>query len=158
RLRDLPYMKIFSIAFVWSASTILLPMAKYPEYVAFGHWAGIFVERFVFVFAITIPFDIRDMEEDRKSGIKTIPLLLGVKHSLLVANACLLGYMVMGIFHYQGTPLEFMVWVSVWSGCLTLIVINHPRLLSLANYHYGILDGTMVLQGTMAFIGYLYSY
>lgn len=34
------------------------------------------VERFFFVFAITIPFDIRDIEADKQAGLKTIPLLI----------------------------------------------------------------------------------
>ena len=47
------------------------------------------LERFLFVFAITIPFDIRDMEIDIKEGLKTIPVIMGKKKAMMIANILL---------------------------------------------------------------------
>ena len=41
-------------------------------------------ERFLFIGALTIPFDIRDLFEDRQSGLKTVPVVWGEKKSISV--------------------------------------------------------------------------
>ena len=73
RLRDVPGLKIFLIAFVWSYVTEGLPALINDEplyYLAL-------LERFLFVFAITIPFDIRDVNYDA-SHLATIPQYFGI--------------------------------------------------------------------------------
>lgn len=74
RLRDLPGVKIFLIAIVWSLVT-----EGFPALLAGGKLNVLpLLERFLFVFAITIPFDIRDLRFDDK-GLATIPLVFGVR-------------------------------------------------------------------------------
>jgi len=80
RLRDVPGLKIFLIAFVWSYVTEGLPALINGEplyYLAL-------LERFLFIFAITIPFDIRDVNYD-SSHLTTIPQYFGVNTAKLVA-------------------------------------------------------------------------
>ena len=47
------------------------------------------ISRFLFVFAITIPFDIRDVKYD-KNNLKTIPISLGIQKSKLLSIFVLL--------------------------------------------------------------------
>ncbi|MBK8472274.1 MAG: hypothetical protein IPL33_08940 [Sphingobacteriales bacterium] len=54
------------IAFVWTAATILLPVIHSEKTYHNLHLFAMAIERFLFVFAITIPFDIRDMIADRQ--------------------------------------------------------------------------------------------
>ena len=79
RLREIPCLKIFLISFVWAASTIFLPIIQSAAQFNKEHVLIMFIERFLFVFAITIPFDIRDMRVDAKENLKTIPILIGKK-------------------------------------------------------------------------------
>ena len=88
RLRELPGIKILLIAFVWSLATVILPVvhAAYPfdmdVYL-------LIVERFLFVIAITIPFDIRDVNFDDKH-LQTLPQLLGIDRAKWLALVALL--------------------------------------------------------------------
>ena len=45
-----------------------------------------------FLFAITLPFDIRDYDIDRSDGIKTIPHLIGKKGTVLLIAFLMLSY------------------------------------------------------------------
>ena len=73
RLRDVPGLKIFLIAFVWAYVTEGLPALIHGEPLYF---LALF-ERFLFIFAITIPFDIRDVNYDA-SHLATIPQYFGI--------------------------------------------------------------------------------
>jgi len=87
-LRKIPFAKIFIISFVWVISTMLLLVLEntivFSEYIAWH-----LISRFLFVFAITIPFDIRDIKYD-SDKLKTIPLILGEKKSKWLANLAIL--------------------------------------------------------------------
>lgn len=78
-LRTLSGFKIFLIAFCWAFVTVLLPLVATE--IAFTKDVLItFFQRFFFVLAITIPFDIRDVNFDIKS-LKTLPQFFGIKQS-----------------------------------------------------------------------------
>jgi 4-hydroxybenzoate polyprenyltransferase len=91
RLRHLPFVKIFLVAGVWSAVTVLFPALEYEiESIVSPSLLFTFSTRFLFLFAITLPFDLRDMEADRQNNIKTFPLVLGEKKTIQLAIVCLL--------------------------------------------------------------------
>ena len=74
-LRELPFLKIFLISIVWAFTTTILVASNYLDW---KNLIPIILDRFCFVMAITIPFDIRDLKFDNKR-IKTIPMVFGVK-------------------------------------------------------------------------------
>ncbi len=79
RLRDLNFIKIFLIAIVWSYLGLwtLVDQAISKDIIPI-----ILIERFLFILALTLPFDIRDQDIDHKMGVKTIPNSLGRKLSI----------------------------------------------------------------------------
>lgn len=78
-LRNLPHLKMISIALVWSM-TAVLPVFNDVENLNFN-LLNLILSLFLFVVAITIPFDIRDLEQDEKT-IKTLPQQFGVVGSI----------------------------------------------------------------------------
>ncbi|MEX0724455.1 MAG: hypothetical protein WD357_09900 [Gracilimonas sp.] len=75
-LRSLSGVKIFIIAIVWMGITVLVPL----EYHNLRFNLKIFyqcLEIFLFVIALTLPFEIRDLKYD-ESSLGTIPQKLGV--------------------------------------------------------------------------------
>lgn len=148
RLREIPILKIFLISIVWSATTILLPIVQSGKSFDYLHVALMLIERFLFVFAITIPFDIRDMQGDEQSGLKTIPLIIGVKKSMILANTLIMLFLLISVYHYQSS-IAFTLLTFVLSAISTLYFLNSKTLQKLSFYHYGILDGTMLLQGIL---------
>ena len=78
-LRSIPYFKIFIISIVWTFVSITLLVIENEVYIDQNIYY-LHISRFCFVFAITIPFDIRDIAIDFKN-IKTIPIRFGEKIS-----------------------------------------------------------------------------
>lgn len=86
-LREIPGLKIFIISLIVSSVTVFLPVisARNDIYINDYEILFLFAERFLFVFALTIPFDIRDMAYDRIKLTKTIPVIFGEKRAKLSA-------------------------------------------------------------------------
>ena len=154
RLREIPCLKIFIISFVWSAATIFLPIIQSGRYHNQENIMAMLAERFLFVFAITIPFDIRDMMADKQEGLKTIPLLIGRKNAILLSNIVLFIFVLVCLFHYSNTPMRWLNIAFILSAATTFIFINSKKLQVKYFYHYGILDGTMLCQAGFALICY----
>jgi len=100
RLRDIPSIKIFLIAFVWAIVTSLMPMQVNEIAI---NWLQVF-ERFLFVFAITIPFDIRDLRFDAAS-IQTIPQVYGIQKARYIGVGSLV--FAEGILFYDYFFLDY---------------------------------------------------
>ena len=157
RLREIPFLKIFLITLVWSLSTILLPIIKSGITYDKVHIMSMLLERFLFVFAITIPFDIRDLQADIKQGLKTIPAFIGQKRALMISNFLLLLFTILCLLHYTKAPYIWLTAAFLLSSMSTIYFLNSKKMQSNKFYHYGILDGTLLLQGVLVLIGYYLS-
>ncbi len=78
-LRTIAGIKIFLIAFCWAGVTVLFPILNYDIAISTDMMI-VFIQRFLFVVAITIPFDLRDLSHD-DDDLKTLPQLIGVVKS-----------------------------------------------------------------------------
>tara|TARA_B100001250_G_scaffold402058_1_gene414699 strand:+ start:58 stop:876 length:819 start_codon:yes stop_codon:yes gene_type:complete len=104
-LRKIPFAKIFIISFVWMVSTMMLLVLESNISISQNVILHL-VSRFLFVFAITIPFDIRDLKYDAQTLI-TIPLFLGASRARLVAVFALFFCGIISVFQYFGSALIF---------------------------------------------------
>ena len=103
-LRGIPFAKIFIISFVWAFSTMILLVLENNIPISqniFWKWLSLFL----FVFAITIPFDIRDIKYD-KQNIVTIPLFFGVKVAKIIAVFALFICGIISFFQYLEMTLN----------------------------------------------------
>jgi len=83
RLKEIPFVKSLIVAFSWAVPPALLPIchAALPP----GTTTGIVGVFFFFqIFTNTVIFDVRDVEGDVASGVKTIPTILGIRRTLLL--------------------------------------------------------------------------
>jgi 4-hydroxybenzoate polyprenyltransferase len=150
-LRNIPFLKIFLIALVWSITTTYIPYADQGSFYPNRVVILIFIEHFIFVFAIAIPFDIRDMLVDSKAGVKTIPLLFGADRSVKISNASITLFLLLTISHYIHTDKEFLIPAFIISSLFAVIFINFKKLKK-TNLYYGLLDGVLLLQGFLVLI------
>lgn len=82
--REINYVKIYFIALVWSLIIIGLPFIEsYGFNFNFNNFLLAFSQCFIFIFAITLPFDIRDIPFDKNTNLKTIPLVLGIDNTII---------------------------------------------------------------------------
>lgn len=157
RLREIPYLKIFLIAIVWSATTILLPVVQSEKSFSNTNIAFILTERFFFIFAISIPFDIRDREADQHAGLKTFPILLTEKWAMLVSYISLAVFFLITAFHYQQAGTNFIIWAMALSTSITCLFLKSEKIKNMPHYYYGFLDGTMLLQGLLVLLFYYFT-
>jgi 4-hydroxybenzoate polyprenyltransferase len=154
RLREVSILKIVLISAVWALSTVLLPVIQFEKDFDKTTILWMLVERMLFVFAITIPFDIRDMQSDKDAHLKTIPLLVGEKKSIQLAVFSLVLFVLICITHYIKTPLLYILPALIISAVTTFVFITNEKIKKLTYYYYGILDGTMFFQGLMVIVSY----
>lgn len=147
-LRNIPGIKLFLIGFVWSVSCVLLPIVEiennYGIPIALSEVLLLVAKRFLFICAITIPFDIRDLYQDKYYELKTIPVIFGEKKAWIFCQALLFAYLVL-LFLFAKS-------ISYDTIGLTLTIVLTGWLIFKSNlkrneyYYFLFLDGTMVLQ------------
>jgi len=91
-LRHVPFLKIFLIAFCWTLATVTLPAIAQGHTLLVPSTWWLTIERFIFIFAITLPFDVRDIQEDEGSKLQTLPMLVGVRNALILSGILLFAY------------------------------------------------------------------
>ncbi|MEM9823437.1 MAG: hypothetical protein AAF985_20305, partial [Bacteroidota bacterium] len=146
RLRDLNHIKIFLVAIVWAWVSVLLPAIQEAQTFDLA-LALMMLERALFVFAITLPFDIRDLNVDMHSEVKTIPAQLGwIKaRSIALVLIVLAGLLALELYYLEYYSFSHLLALSI-AYLLTAFLIyrSHP---DRHDYFYtGLMDGTMILQ------------
>lgn len=87
-LRNISGLKIYVIAIVWAMVTVIVPIKN--EGLAINHDAVLsFIQRFLFVIVVMLPFEIRDMKYD-SIKLSTIPQQIGVKRTKLIGFSLIL--------------------------------------------------------------------
>jgi 4-hydroxybenzoate polyprenyltransferase len=119
RLKDITGIKNFIIALSCSSTFTFLPLA-----VSFRNLAIImlvFYFIFVKILANSVLFDVRDIEGDRISGVRTIPVVFGkhkTKNLLLILNSTLIPWLAFsyrsGFFHQYLIVLIFAIAYGYW--------------------------------------------
>tara|TARA_B100001287_G_scaffold56747_1_gene45089 strand:- start:4420 stop:5235 length:816 start_codon:yes stop_codon:yes gene_type:complete len=128
-IRDKPYCKIFAITSVWTISTMLLLISE--NNLPFNKTIALHLfYRFIFVFVITIPFDLRDLKYDKKN-IKTIPTLLGFQKSKFLVFILLIVMLIISLLMYQYKYLSLNFMIGNGVTCIftyiLVSVINEKR-------------------------------
>lgn len=144
-LRNIPGLKPFLITIVWTLSVVLLPIMQTQEVQVTMHDTIILLaKRFLFIFALTVPFDIRDLFHDNELGVRTIPVMLGEKLAYQFCQVLLGGYIVL-LFIYQKTfnadflSLTFVAFLTGW-------LIFKSKWEKNEYYYFFYLDGVLILQ------------
>jgi 4-hydroxybenzoate polyprenyltransferase len=151
RLRDVAVGKTIFLAIVWTYVTTVLPLI-----IAGATWGGgpvlFVISRFFLIYAICIPFDYRDREDDRKDGIRSLITLLNEKgidrlfiFSLVVFGLSTLG---LGFFHYPG----FYILLLLTPGILMAALYKRAKTDFSDYLYYIVLDGLMMFSGLLMLI------
>ncbi|MDB5150555.1 MAG: hypothetical protein JWQ57_4575 [Mucilaginibacter sp.] len=151
-LRNIPGLKPFLITLVWTMSCVLFPvlesMHNHLTDISMRDTTILIAKRFLFIGALTIPFDIRDLFDDRKMGLKTIPVVWGEKNAYLFCQVLLAGYIVlMFLFRQNGFSLDFFALTLTMF--LTGWLIFRSAWEKNEYYYFFYLDGVLILQYVM---------
>ena len=150
-LRDRPFIKIYLIAGVWALTSVLLPLFLLETFI--WNWLWLTLVNFLFILAITIPFDIRDIDLDEEDK-RTIPQLIGVRNAKILASIFALGSFGLMVYLYPN------MWPPITGTALFTIALILGSTKSRPDQYYSFfVDGLLVLQcGLIALFEWLSVY
>lgn len=153
RLRDFHWVKIFFVAFVWAWVGVILPAQCLGETLFAPKTAFIFFEKLFFIFAITLPFDIRDIPIEKHSGIKTIPLILGSRKTIWLAEGLLFLALLclFGANFFDCISFSTSFYLSGFY-ILTGLAVYFSEFQKHDYYFSGLLDGLIILQWLIVWV------
>lgn len=112
-LRRIPLLKNVVIAACWAGIVLIIQIPSASGF-------NLFWQSFWFIFALILPFDIRDMQEDH---ILTIPRLLGIQWAKVTGVCALL----LSLWHAAKQPDETYLWAWSLSCVITMLVLVLPN-------------------------------
>ncbi|GAA4352207.1 hypothetical protein GCM10023185_11630 [Hymenobacter saemangeumensis] len=143
-LREVPLLKVFLIAGVWSLVTVGLPALAGLR--PLSEAAGLLGQRFFLVLALALVFDIRDYSRDRRAGIYTFPGVLGV------AGAKRLGWFFLSIAATLGLARGAAPLAVLLPAMLAAAVIWGAEE-EQGDYYFALLtDGVLLVQAAAYFL------
>jgi hypothetical protein len=113
-LRSISGLKVYVIALVWTGVTVFLPLINnhYPldmDCVITG------IQRFLFIIALMVPFEIRDLQYDSLK-LATLPQQIGVKRTKIVGVLLLIAFFCLEFFKNNVT------WYSLLTLCIVTLI------------------------------------
>lgn len=153
RIRDIPGLKIFLISIVWALATVILPASEVSGPVNSWLIGILFCSRALFIFAITLPFDLRDREADLRNGTFTLPILFGWPRCRRI------GTIALGVSLVMVCSMALAGWINwtTWMGNITTILLAMWMLVRTnehrSEYFFGLwMDGLMFLPWLITFL------
>ena len=151
-LRTVPYLKIVLISITWTAMTVWLVAIESGMALLSVSVLLISFERLLFIFAITLPFDIRDMEQDQAMNIKTVPIMLGENKTKQLAYGALILFALLSVLRIILIPANPMIAVAlVTSALLTIYIVSLSGSNKSEYYYSGLVESTMLIQFLLLF-------
>ncbi len=141
-LREVPMLKGFLIAGVWTAVTMGLPVLLHrpPDLVSVEKLMG---QRFCLVAALCVVFDLRDLGRDRAAGLATLPVLLGPTGAKAVALGLLAGALTFGL--WRGTE-PGVLGITVGLAAAVVLAAREER----SEYFFALLaDGVLLVPAVL---------
>lgn len=145
-LRNLPAIKFFLVALVWTFSVVLLPVLELQNTDITPSLTQIpllIAQRLLLISAIVIPFDVRDIYQDQIHQLKTIPVVLGEKKAYRLCFGLLLSTLLFSSFVSPLFSLEFIaisitILISFW------LIFKYTGEKN-EYYYFFFLDGLLIL-------------
>ena len=150
RLRDIGVSKIILISLVWAT----LPIVNILDSPDIKLIALVFIEHFFFIFALTLPFDVRDQELDDKAQVSNLANTLGLKRlkTLLVLCLTLAALSAFLLYYFDFYNLGLLILVSI----MLVAQLMSTRDLNTKKselYYLFYLDSFILIKGLIYWIG-----
>lgn len=146
-LRQIPGAKIFHIALVWVCSSVVLPYVELANTgITVDHWVFMVlcVLKFIFLIICTLPFDIRDIQQDSYYHLRTLPNMLGEQKAKNLTYTLLVLHSLFILIAPYLIPIKIGL---ILTNLLILALLKLAVFKSREHYHYAyLLDGSLVLQ------------
>ncbi|MGI4021297.1 MAG: UbiA family prenyltransferase [Janthinobacterium lividum] len=154
-LRNIPGLKLLLIGITWTLSVVLLPVFEIEHIhhlkIADADILLLTAKRFLFITVIAIPFDIRDLFQDHKLGLKTIPVVFGEKNAYLLCQILLIAYLIL-LFLFRNHGFDNNFFALTITIVLAGWLIFRSKFEKNEYYYFFFLDGVLILQYVLMII------
>jgi hypothetical protein len=113
-LRSISGLKVYVIALVWTGVTVFLPLIN-NHYLLDMDCVITGIQRFLFIIALMVPFEIRDLQYDSLK-LATLPQQIGVKRTKIVGVLLLIAFFCLEFFKNNVT------WYSFLTLCIVTLI------------------------------------
>jgi 4-hydroxybenzoate polyprenyltransferase len=145
-MRSIPFIKIHILGITWVVATQLLPFTLFSTLPFTPGNSFVFIGSFLFIFSISIPFDIRDLKVDNQE-LKTIPQMMGAKNAKKLALVTLMLSSIMFFLVLQNFQIGIIL-----STITTGLIISKSGKYNNELYYSGLVDGTLILLALLGFV------
>jgi len=147
RLKDYGWGKIISLVAVWTIATSILPILYWHHHIA--SYPFEILIRASLMLSLCIAFDIRDMQADAQSNIRTIPNTIGVVNSYKLIDIASIIFVVCSVvqytrYHNMGRLIAELI-TAVAIKAVMIYVRKHPT----DKMYLGLVDGMMLLYALL---------
>lgn len=152
RIRDWAFLKVFLVALVWAWIAVVIPNDMTGR--SNHNVLPFLMEKFLFIVAITIPFDIRDLKRDSGNKVKTIANHYGIQFSQQLSLICLVIIQLLNFtLFYTGYYNSTLCIANNLFYAATFILLNSSKLDKKGDgFYLGILDGSIILHGVLVIL------
>ena len=152
-LRSIAGLKAAVVTVVWTSVTCYYPLLIQSDFKmlhAFGEGKDILLlQNFLFIFPLSIIFNVRDIETDEKAGVKTIPVLFGARNTVIICICCLFLFATVVMCYWGISRHGLALTASAIISLLFILRASPAR----ADYYYSLwLDGMILLQAGMVYV------
>lgn len=143
--RSVYLLKNFSIALAWAFVTSPILLVNSDSIL-------LFLQRFLFLFALSISIDLRDIKKDSRRKIVTFPIQHGFRKTKGVAIILLLLSVALVYFYTCHQSSNSLLIASITSGILSILGILNLHEQSTNQEYLLLVDGNLLLHGILFFI------
>jgi len=153
RIREILYFKLSIVAFCWALMAVLLPLFEAGVVLQTGILYIQLIAVALFIFALCIPFEIRDIALEKSRGLRTIPIVYGIRVARISALIALL--ISAALYIYLFTIGTFPVYILAallisTTSSIALIFFSSDNPSDFYCKFY--IDGMMVFQFVLVFL------
>jgi len=124
-LRNISGVKIYVVGVTWSLITVLFPMIEERQLLTTDVWIT-FLQRFVFVVALILPFELRDLHLDDKL-LETLPQKFGVRNTKIYGLLLLTLFFFLEFFKNELFEDNLIVMLLVFLITLLFLVFSGEK-------------------------------
>jgi len=145
-LRSIPLVKAALVALVWTCITYYFPLLL--NSLDAENWQEA-TSRFFFLLSLAVAFNIRDIEIDRKSAVKTLPVIFGEQPTKILCVVFILIFSLLVIFSGYNLKIQIGLLSSAVLTAILIFTASETR----SEYFYSLwLDGMILLQAGLVFL------
>ena len=150
RIRDWGWLKITVLALVWTTATAILPVLYWGRSVVAYPYE--IVLRLLFIFALCVLFDIRDMRKDLANNIATLPNKVGIDNSYGLIRLSLLLFVIVSLIQYMRFPDAARLAGALLTAIITEAVAIYLRRKPSDRAYAALADGVMLVYAVIVII------